>query len=228
MVQQGARRSWTGRISQGHVVMVAAGLLGAVLTLGSLRAADDRRAVLAAAADIPAGTVIEDGTLRVTRIDASNEVMGSLYAPDELDMLQGSVTTAALRAGSLVARDLVRPGSPGAVPRAMSFPLSPARAVGGALEAGDRVDVLAVSRDGDRAGYVMTAIEVLGVDGDDAGPLGAPDELTITLAVELNAAVTLAAALDTGTVTLVRATGASIAVDPPLFAGVAAGPDTNG
>ena len=43
----------------------------------------------------------------------------------------------------------------------MSFPFPQARALGGALDAGDRVDVLAVRQDGSDAGYVMTDVEVL-------------------------------------------------------------------
>ena len=39
------RRALTSRVSTGHVVMVVAGLLGALLTLSALRAADDTRPV---------------------------------------------------------------------------------------------------------------------------------------------------------------------------------------
>ncbi len=71
----------------------------------------------------------------------------------------------------------------------MSFPLPQARALGGALDAGDRVDVLAVQQGGSEAGYVMTDVEVLDVDGAGGGPLGAPDDFTMTIAVDADAAV---------------------------------------
>ncbi len=64
----------------------------------------------------------------------------------------------------------------------------------------------------------MTDVEVLDIDGASGGPLGAPDELTVTLAVDADAAVRLAAALDGGTVTLVRSTGAAPAADATRLA----------
>ena len=126
--------------------------------------------------------------------------------------------TAPIDKGTLVTRGVVRAAQDGAATRSMSFPLAQARALGGALAAGDRVDVLAVQQDGSDAGYVMTDVEVLKVDGAGGGPLGAPDDLTMTIAVDADAAVRLATALETGTVTLVRSTGA-----PPLEREPAAG-----
>ena len=64
------RRAWASRVSTGHVVMVLAGLLGALLTLTVLHAADDTTPILAAAHDIAPGTVIDDDALRVARVHA--------------------------------------------------------------------------------------------------------------------------------------------------------------
>ena len=91
----------------------------------------------------------------------------------------------------------------------MSFPIPRAHALGGALDTGDRVDILAVGQDGADAGYVMTDVEVLAVDGGRGGPLGTTDDVTLTIAVDSDGAVRLAAALERGTVTLVRSTGAA-------------------
>ena len=217
VMPQAARRTWTSRVSTGYVVMLLAGLLGVVLTLSVLRAADDRRPVLVAATDLVPGTVIDDASLRVAQIDAGDDVLATLFAPNDLDALRGQVAVAAVPAGALVTRDAVRAAEAGAATRAMSFPLPRARAVGGRIDAGDRVDVLAVERDGSRAGYVMADAEVLDVDGETGGPLGAPDELTITLAVDHDDAIGLAAALEAGTVTLVRATGAAPLADIDRF-----------
>jgi Flp pilus assembly protein CpaB len=189
--------------------MIVAGLLGVVLTLSVLRGADDRREILVAAKDLVPGAVIDAQSVRVERIDASRSVLASTYAPDDLDALEGRVATAAIEKGTLVTRGAVRPREAGAASRSMSFPLAKARAMGGALDTGDRVDVLTVQHDGSQAGYVMTDVEVLDIDGASGGPLGAPDELTVTLAVDADAAVRLAAALEGGTVTLVRSTGAA-------------------
>jgi Flp pilus assembly protein CpaB len=189
--------------------MIVAGLLGVVLTLSVLRSADDARAVLVAADDLVPGTVIEAGSVRTARIDADDAVLSSLYAPDDLDALEGRVATASIAKGSLVTRDAVQSLDAGAAVRSMSFPIPRAHALGGAVDTGDRVDILAVGPDGADAGYVMTDVEVLAVDGGRGGPLGTTDDVTMTIAVESEGAVRLAAALERGTVTLVRSTGAA-------------------
>ena len=103
--------------------------------------------------------------------------------------------------------------------RIMSFPLARARAVGGKLTTGDRVDVLAVDHDSGHAGYVVTDAEVVAVDGRSGGALsGASDDVTITLVVDQATAPELAVAIDAGTVMLVRSTGAPAVHGPTPFA----------
>jgi Flp pilus assembly protein CpaB len=200
-------------MSTGHVVMLLAGLLGVILTTGVLRNAGDDTAVLVAAEDLVPGTVLDDRAVRLARLDASAEVLGSLVPADAVDDVTGQVVTAAVAEGALLTSDVLAPESSGAAGRAMSIPLPRARALGGALDVGDRVDVLAVAQGGSDAAYVMTDAEVLAVEGDRSGPLGDADELTITLAVDAERALALATALEAGPVTLVRSTGA-----PPLAA----------
>ncbi len=100
----------------------------------------------------------------------------------------------------------------------MSFPLPRSRAVAGKLGAGDRVDVIVVESDTGRSGYVATNVEVLGTDGGNRGPLGSGDDVTITVAVDGDTAPRLASALEVGTVSLVRATGAGALPDAEPFA----------
>jgi Flp pilus assembly protein CpaB len=151
-IPRSARRGLATRLSTGHVVMIVAGLLGVVLTLSVLRGADDRRQILVAAKDLVPGAVIDAHSVRVERIDASSSVLATTYAPDELDALRGRVATASIAKGALVTRGAVRPRDAGAASRSMSFPLAKARAMAGALDTGDRVDVLAVQHDGADAG----------------------------------------------------------------------------
>jgi Flp pilus assembly protein CpaB len=209
-------------MSAGHAVMVVTGLLGAVLTLSLLRAADDGRPVLVAAHEVVPGTVIEADTVRVARLDASDRILASLYRPDELDELAGRVATAPIGSGSLVTRGSVRAVTAGAARRSMSFGIAAARAVGGDLDGGDRVDILAVEADGVDARYVMTDVEVLSVDDGAGGPLGTPDDVTVTIAVDPDGAARLTGALEGGKVTLVRATGAA-PIDAPTPAATNAG-----
>jgi len=190
--------------------MLLAGALGVLLTLSALRAADRTQPVLVAAHDLAPGTVVGDRDVRVARVRADARMLAALFAPADLAALRGQVVTGNVDAGALVTRRDVRAVGAQGVTRVMSFPVPRARAVGGKLTAGDRVDVVAVDRDTGRAGYVLTDAEIVAVDGSGGGPLGdASDDVTVSLAVDGDGAPRLAAALEAGTVTLVRATGAA-------------------
>jgi Flp pilus assembly protein CpaB len=197
--------------------MVLAGVLGALLTLNVLRAADETRPVLVAATDLTPGTIVDADSVRVARIHADDEVVGGLLAGAELEQVRGQVVTAAVHEGGLLARDVVRPATEGGATRVMSFPLPRARAVAGELETGDRVDVLAVERDSGRSGYVVTDVEVVAIDGAGSGPLGTDGDLTVSVAVDPTSATRLASALEVATVSLVRSTGATTLDDVADF-----------
>jgi Flp pilus assembly protein CpaB len=222
------RRAVASRVSTGHVVMVIAGLLGALLTLSALRAADDSRPVLVAAHEILPGTVIDGGTLRVERIHADAGVLATLFAPTAIDDLRGRVAVTDVRAGSLLTQGDVQAAAAGTAPRAMSFPIPVARAVDGALRSGDRVDVLAVQHNTGRSNYVATDAQVLAFSTHGAGPLEDSQDASVTLAVDPGEAARIASALETGSVTLVRSTGAkrlhASAPNAPPAGATSAGP----
>src|SRR5690242_437341 len=96
------RRPWRSRVSTGHVVMVLAGLIGALLTLTALRAADHTTPMLAAARDIAPGTAIDARALRVARVHADAATLATLIAPDQLDAVRGWVAVEDIPAGSLL------------------------------------------------------------------------------------------------------------------------------
>jgi Flp pilus assembly protein CpaB len=123
--------------------------------------------------------------------------------------LVGATTVGPIRAGELVqAGDVVRTSSqPDALE--LAFAVEPARAVGGSLRPGERVDVLATFGSGATA-YTVTVVrqaQVLDVGADGSG-LGAGRSLVVRLAVATSdEALALAHAVNAGDVTLVRATG---------------------
>jgi Flp pilus assembly protein CpaB len=161
---------------------------------------------------------VSDADVRVARVHADGGVLGTLFGADDVAGVRGHVVTDNVRAGELLARGSVRAVDAGAAARVMSFPLPSARAVGGKLASGDRVDVVAVEHDSWRAGYVLTDASVVAVDGHDSGPLGgSSDDITVSLVVDPDGAARLAAALEAGTVTLVRATGAPRVTNPAPF-----------
>jgi Flp pilus assembly protein CpaB len=128
----------------------------------------------------------------------------------DLASLRGQVVTVPMRAGEVLTRITVRPVNAQSATRVMSMSIARARAVDGKLGPGDRVDVLAVDHDRARAGYVMTDAEVVGIDAHDGNALvGTADDVTVSLVVDATSAPPLAAAIDAGTVMLVRATGAA-------------------
>jgi Flp pilus assembly protein CpaB len=153
-------------------------------------------------------------------VDAA--VGATLFDGAALESLSGRVAVERISAGSLVARTSVRTATSGGVPRAMSFPIPRSRAVGGAVVVGDRVDVLAVRRNTGRSGYVATDVQVLAFSSRGSGPLEGSDDASVTIAVDSEAATRVASALEVGTITLVRATGAT-----PLHQAVPFDPGTD-
>jgi Flp pilus assembly protein CpaB len=192
--------------------MILAGALGVLLTLSLLRSADHTRPVLVAAHDLAPGAVVDDASVRLARVHADASVLATLWLGEQLPVVRGQVVTAVVRRGQLLGRDVVARADARSSRRVMSFPIARARAVGGRLTAGDRVDVLAVDRDSRTARYVLGDAEVVAVEGRGGGALsGTSDDVTVTLVVDATTAPLLASALDAGTVALVRSTGA-----PPL------------
>lgn len=212
------RRTYASRVSTGHVVMVLAGVLGALLTLNVLRAADTTTAVLVAADDLAPGSVIDASAVRVAHVHADASVLASLVPDTALDDVRGQVAIESIHEGALLSRSQLQSVRAGAAQRLMSFPLSRAHAVAGRLDGGDRVDVLAVERDTGRSGYVVTNVPVVAVEGSRSGPLDSTGDLTITVSVDAADATRLAAAVDIAEVTLVRSTGAAPLTDAEPFA----------
>jgi len=202
------RRPLSSRLSAGHVVMAVAGLLGFLLTLTLLDAADETVPVAVAASDIEAGERIDAASFGVVDVRADAAVLDTLVLGEEIDTIMGHVAGRRIGRGELVSLSDLETAGRGAVPRSMSFSIDVARALDGVLNAGDRVDVVAAAEGA--AHYVLADVEVLAVD--DGGRSGAlqtgGDALTVTVAVRPGDAVRLAAALDGAEVTLVRSTGA--------------------
>lgn len=127
--------------------------------------------------------------------------------------LLGAVVVGPLAAGELVQASDVVAGDAAPGQEQMSFAIAASDAVGGTLQPGDRVDVLATFGAGTQARTVtvLDGAPVLAQVGASpgAGANGAPDE-TITLAVSGPAqALSLANAVSTGQVMLVRVTAAT-------------------
>lgn len=205
-----AGRGISARLSGGHLLMLAAGLLGAVSTFAALRAAEHTTEVVVARRDLRAGARVERGDLTTARVGGDGGLVARFVSAADRDTLVGMVLVMGVDAGTPVLDQYVREPAAAGDQRAMSFAVSADRAVAGAIEVGDRVDVLAVDRDG-VVGYALADALVLDRDdGSSGGPIRSTgsDDLTLTVAVDSAGARRLAAAIADGEVTVVRSTGA--------------------
>lgn len=173
--------------------------------------------VAVAARDIGAGERVDPAAVRFSEVTASSSVRSKLLQAKDLPAMRGFVTTHPIAAGSLLQRaDLAPPAAPGQQ-RAMSFAVDAEHAVGGALRPGDRIDIV----DGSDATYVVAGAEVLDVAKPSSSALATSRRVTITVAVDAQGALRLAAAIQNGKVEVVRSTGASPV--PPSSGGAPSG-----
>ena len=211
------------RVSRGHLLMTVAGIAAAVLAFAALRArpGDDRVAV--AAHEIRAGERVRPSDFRVVTVSLGDARLAPLLRARDLHTVNGRLAGSTIEAGELVAHRLLRPRAARGGRRAISIPIDPARAVGGHLAVGDRVDVLYADEDG--VGIIVSDAEVLAVDERGRGGLGdSASPFTVTVAVDEAQSRAVAAAVVGDGLSLARTTGATPASpDPSLDASPAVG-----
>lgn len=207
------RRPVTTRVPPSLALAVVAAVLAALFFL---RATGGPEGVLVAVAarDIAAGEAVAIGDLRFSEVAASPRVLATLVPRKDLAALDGTIATRGIVEGSpLLRADLVAPAAGGGQ-RAMSLPVEREHAVGGALRPGDRVDVI----DGAEGSYVVTDAEVLAVPSLSSGTLSGTGTYAITIAVDAQGALRLAAAIAGGKIEVVRSTGADVLPPPTAVA----------
>lgn len=206
-----ARIRWFGRVSGAHVVVALAGLLGGVLTLAALRADARDVRVVVAAHDLRVGSRVVAGDLRAVAVHGDVSALSSLVRAESGTRIVGDVIVAPVRRGDpLRASDVAAVSASGGA-RSVSFAVDERDAVGGALDAGDRIDVVGVAHDGHDAGFVLVDAPVLAVHvPSSSGPLHTSDgQVEITVSVSGDDALRLAGAVANARVIAVDATGAT-------------------
>lgn len=205
---QRRRRPLRARASAGHLIMVAAGLLGIVLSLAVLRDRPDGVAVLVADADIRAGARVRADDFRTARVEAPAALLDTLVVATDVARVRGRIAVTSLSEGELVVRSqLHRRAAPDGL-RAMSIPIDASRAAAGRIEPGDRVDI--VFAGAHEASIIVTHARVLAVDEPGRGGIGAVSRpFTVTLAVDAGESQLIAAALAEGELSITRTTGAT-------------------
>ena len=172
-------------------------------------ALQDRSATtLVAVADRPitAGSAFSIDSVRLVPVPEGFEGIESLVQQARLSEFEGWVVERSIPEGGLLDQSaLVEPGAPSGL-RSMSLPIAVAHAAGGTIVAGDRVDVISVL-DGS-ATYVASDIEVIGSSALDGGSFGSIGDYHIVVAVDAGQALDLAGALESGSLEIIRSTGA--------------------
>jgi len=203
---QPARRRFRRRLSATHVLIAIVVILAFVLNLLVLQDRGSTTLVAVANRSIAAGTTIDADSLRLVPVDSGFEALPTLVGEAELDAYAGRVASRSISEGALIERAaLVGAETPSGL-RAMSLPVSVEHAAGGALVAGDRVDVISVS-DG-TAGFAAVDLEVISVAESSSAAIGGITSYHVVVAVAADQALTLAQALDAGSLEIVRSTGA--------------------
>jgi len=195
------------RLSTTHVLTAIVVILAFVLNLLVLSDRGSTTLVAVADARLPAGSTFDSTLVRLVPIDSSFDGLASLAAGDQISGFEGWILQRSIPEGSVLSEgDLIAP-TEGEGSRSMSLPVAREHASGGALVPGDRVDVISVV-DGE-ARFVALDLEVVSVADQSSGSIGATGVYHVVVSVEADEALSLAKALDDGSMELVRSTGAS-------------------
>lgn len=215
--QAPARRRLRRRPSAAHILIAVVVILAFLLNLLVLRDRSSTTLIAVARQSLATGSVLSPDNVRFISVDSDFESLDHLITEDSLATYDGWVLGRAIAEGAVLdISSLVQPGDSSGL-RTMSIPIDREHAAGGSLVPGDRVDVIAVS-DG-VSGFVATDLEVTGVSDESSGGIGAVSAYHVVLSVDAEQALALAAALDSGSLEIIRATGAEAIETSPMDTG---------
>ncbi|MGQ0849505.1 MAG: RcpC/CpaB family pilus assembly protein [Actinomycetota bacterium] len=201
------RRNPLTRVTASHLLMALAAVLAFATNLVVLRGHDQTRPVVVAAADVPAGRALRAADLRAVEVDVDDQLYATLVPWSQAVAIEGMVAVIAIPKGHLVTTNDFRSAAAPGGQRAMSIPIDPEHAVGGALTIGDRIDLIVV--EDERPRYVVTGAEVLEVATSDGGSLASIGGFYLVVAVAPGSALDVAAAIRNGNIEIVRSTGSA-------------------
>jgi Flp pilus assembly protein CpaB len=193
--------------------MILAGLVAILLNLAFLQSGTDTVNIAVAAGAMEAGTVLNETLLDSVEVGDVGELARGLLADDALTDLYGAVLARDLQAGEPIRRSDLRPAGSTLALREYSIEVEVGNAAGGSIQDSDIVDIIAVIDN--QAFYAAAGLEVVRVSGDDAGLGG--DDLVIVLSVDDRTALEIESARASGSISVVRATGAPSPVSGPII-----------
>ena len=165
--------------------------------------------VWVAARDLPVGAVLDGATLRVEHVNLSPRLARSYVR--SATSLEGMTVTRPMAEGELVPAAWVSEAVESRS-RAVTIPIEPEHAVGGALRPGERVDVYATFDAGEahaRTVVLLRAAEVIDLVTAGGLVMGERAVIGLTVAVAPEDAQRVAFASHTGRLDVVRVDGSS-------------------
>lgn len=200
------RPSWINlRTALGLILFLISLLSGSFV----LRSAEAGAPVWAAARDLPEGGSIGPGDLESVTVDLPRSQLAAYLTSSS--SLTDSVLLRPLRRGELVPAGWVTEASSGST-RLIAIPITEEHAVGGALRAGDRVDIFATLRAAGgsaRTALLVQDAEVEGLLRSEALVVEGETFGGITLSVPPEEAARIAFAIRTAEIDVVRVEGPS-------------------
>ena len=208
------RKALSERLTLNVVIGLVAALLAFVLAVSLLSDRREMMTVAVARERIAVGAVITPDMVTSEQVPANTGFASSLVPFSRI----GSTTlvaTRTLQSGEPLTSSAVGAAGTASGQRVMSISLKTWQAANGEIQIGDQVDVIETTKTGAR--YVLTNAAVVGrSSGTEGGGLAGglrTGDLVISVEVDSAQALDLAAAIEAGTITVVRSTGA-----PPVEA----------
>ena len=220
------------RVAFSHLLMVSAALLAFALSISVLRDRTATSEVLVARNPIVPGALVSVENVDLVTIRANSPLAGLYLTPE--DLAEPLVAASRVGRGEPLLVSGFVPVTNGQTRRSMSLPIGPESAAGFQVTVGDRVDVIQAL--GGLATFVAVDLEVVATARSDAengllGALAEPAETEsyevgnahdqdenlrnrlgqtyyIVVAVDAEEALALAVALDSGSVSVLKSTGA--------------------
>jgi Flp pilus assembly protein CpaB len=166
------------------LVGLALMLLGLLVVLGYSAAASRRTPVLVAARDLPTGAVVHASDLRSSRVGADSDVLAALVSVAQERAVVGRRLAVPVGAGEPLPRSALAASS--ASPAALTLAVPVAHALGGQLQPGDRVSVLATFSNATGAATTEALARNLVVLAVGQPPsIGDPNQSTIPVTLAL-------------------------------------------
>jgi Flp pilus assembly protein CpaB len=201
-----AARKPRKRPALAHILIALAAVLAFGLNYLALQTRDAIVIVAVADSDFDAGSTVRTSAFRLEEVDADLPGIDGLLAEADIGSVDGWIVQHAMPEGSLVPMSALVPPATHAGLRLMSIPVTAEHAAGASITAGDRIDVISVVEG--VPGFVAEALEVISVSDSDQGALSVGTGYFVVVAVDPGQALALAVAIDSGSLDLVRSTGA--------------------